>query len=64
MTAREVIVALIPRDWTGEQALRAVNLLQQATDAIWWLHGDAMAAVLFEKRADVPLPAPDDDIPF
>lgn len=66
MTVRELVFALVPAGWTGEQALRAVNVLNQAVDAIWMVHGDAMAHVLFEPPEPVdPLDHDgDDDLPF
>lgn len=64
MSALDVIAALVPRSWTGDQALRAVHLLQLAIDAVWWVHGDAMAAVLFRQPNAVPPSIPDDDLPF
>lgn len=60
---------LVPRDWTGEQALLAARLLRMALDAVWEVHGEEMAAVLGdhpESRWQDVVPAdPDvDDIPF
>ena len=37
---------LVPRDWTGEQALLAARVLRLALDAVWEVHGEEMAAVL------------------
>lgn len=37
---------LVPRDWTGEQALAAVRLLRAASQAIWQVHGEEMALAL------------------
>ena len=37
---------LVPRDWTGEQALLAASLLRAALDAVWAVHGEEMACVL------------------
>jgi hypothetical protein len=64
---------LVPREWTGEQALFAVALLRAALDALWHVHGEAMAFELGDQppetwddvlgdarfRAEI-----DDDIPF
>jgi len=44
--------------------LLAVNLLQQAIDAIWEVHGDAMAAVLFEPESDEPCGIEEENTPF
>lgn len=65
---------LVPCSWTAHDALLAVELLQQAVDAIWEVHGEAMAEVLgrepadrlgryvdFDDERDLD---PDDDIPF
>lgn len=61
---------LVPRSWDGSQALLAAALLKYALDAVWAVHGEAMA----ERIADMPrhrwsdvLPDEDveeDDIPF
>lgn len=63
---------LVPREWTGAQALLAARLLQQAAGAIWEVHGEEMAAAL----GDLPVrrwgefvrddldDIDDDDIPF
>jgi hypothetical protein len=65
---------LVPREWSPDEALLAVNLLRQAMDAVWGVHGEDMAAALAEDRyrdklgdyvdtdevADVDL----DDLPF
>ncbi len=37
---------LVPRDWTGEQALLAARVLRLALDAVWEVHGEEMATVL------------------
>lgn len=46
---RPVLRALVPRAWTGEEALAAVGVLNQAIDAIWQLHGEQMAAVIADR---------------
>ena len=48
---RQLFSLLVPRDWTGEQALVAARLLRYAIDAIWHVHGEEMA----EAIADVPV---------
>lgn len=67
---------LVPRDWTGRQALAAVELLNQTIDAVWAIHGDAMVHELDEEpllrdelhrfiRPEEPPGDPEeDDIPF
>jgi hypothetical protein len=63
---------LVPVAWTGEQALLAVNLLRDAMDAIWAVHGEDMAAQISEwprERWDRLMTlegenTDDDDIPF
>lgn len=63
---------LVPRDWTGEQALLAARVLRLALDAIWEVHGEDMAMVLGDapesRWSDVlpedPDEARDDDILF
>jgi hypothetical protein len=37
---------LVPREWSADQALCAVELLVQARRAIWAVHGESMAAAL------------------
>ena len=57
MTAdlRPVLMQLVPRAWSAKQALRAVELLQHAIDAIWCVHGEAMSrARLGEITAQPP----------
>lgn len=63
---------LVPTEWTGRQALAVVELLKQATDAIWLVHGERMADALGDDRDLLdhldrfvqPEESPDDDIPF
>jgi type II secretory pathway predicted ATPase ExeA len=63
---------LVPRDWTGEQALLAARLLRMALDALWEVHGEEMATVLGdapESRWEGVWPkdieeVDEDDIPF
>ena len=61
--------ALVPRCWTGEEALLAVRLLRQATDAVWEVHGEDMVALLvevpaFRDHATDYLQTDEDDFPF
>lgn len=63
---------LVPRGWSGEQALLAASLLRQALDALWSVHGEEMAANLYdwprerwsEVMSDEYLDTHEDDIPF
>jgi hypothetical protein len=48
---RPIFVRLVPRAWTAEQALDAVELLQQLIAAIWSVHGAAMGKAMVEVRA-------------
>ena len=70
---RDLLRMLVPRDWTGPQALLAARLLRHATDAIWDVHGEEMAAALgdlpvsrwTEFLGEEPTENDDvDDIPF
>lgn len=45
---------LVPRDWTGQQALAAVRLLRSATDVIWQVHGEEMLQELGSVRPADP----------
>ncbi len=59
---------LVPREWSPDEALFAVNLLRQAVDAVWAVHGEDMAAELAEDRYrdrihDYIGPDPMDDFP-
>lgn len=42
------LAALVPRDWTPDQAVAALRLLRMAQDAIWWVHGEAVVDVIGE----------------
>ena len=42
---------LVPREWSVDQALLAVNLLNQAQDAIWHMHGAVMFDAIMLERA-------------
>lgn len=43
---------LIPREWTGEQALFVAGVLRGALDAIWFVHGEEMAYSLGDKARE------------
>lgn len=58
---------LVPREWSPDEALLAVNLLRQALDAVWGVHGEEMADALAEDRyrdhiGDYVGPDPMDDL--
>jgi hypothetical protein len=60
---------LVPRCWTGEQALVAAALLREALDAVWDVHGEDMAVALGgvpKERWHQVMPDDDSDdvIPF
>lgn len=62
---------LVPRDWTGDQALAAARLLRLALDAVWAVHGEAMAVALADRPESQWLDfmegreePSDDEIPF
>ena len=69
---RDLSRMLVPRDWTGAQALLAARLLRQATDVIWDLHAEEMAAAMgdppvsrwTEFLSEEPTENDDDDISF
>ena len=48
---RPIIVGLVPRGWSAEQALRAVQLLNQAIAAIWCVHGEGMGKIALGEGA-------------
>lgn len=61
-----LIQALLPRQWSGEQALAVVRILREANDAIWEVHGEKMvedlrqpdlSAVPWHLRARAGLPS-------
>ncbi len=73
--SRDLLCMLVPRCWTGEQALVAARLLRAALDAAWHVHGEGMAEAMGDwpvSRWDEVLPpgpptrgeGDDDDIPF
>ena len=41
---------LVPREWSADEALLAAKLLRKALDAVWGVHGEAMADALGEDR--------------
>jgi len=43
---KRMFQSLVPRAWTGDQALRAVTLLRAIIDAIWAIHGEDMAVAI------------------
>lgn len=49
---RQLFSLLVPRDWSGEQALVAARLLRQALDAVWDVHGEEMAAAIGSVPVD------------
>lgn len=58
---RPFFASLVPLTWSAEQALRAVHLLQQASAAIWLVHGEAMGKCVLgdgPKRIDEPAKPP------
>lgn len=63
---RTVIVSLVPRKWTPQQAHNAVHLLQQGVAAIWHVHGEAMGKLVLgdlPPRSDEPAKPPRADEP-
>jgi hypothetical protein len=54
VTLRDLAVLFVPRSWSGAQALAAAGTLQRLIEAIWQVHGEAMAAVLFADDLDEP----------
>ena len=62
MNARDLMTTLVPTDWSGEDALRMVDLLRQAIDAIWRVHGPSMAEILHDpEETDA---GAEEEIPF
>jgi hypothetical protein len=55
---------LVPVDWTAEEALRMVGALYRIVDAIWLLHGPAMAALLSGARKEEEPDDDEEDLPF
>jgi hypothetical protein len=61
----------LPADWTVDQAAAIDDLLMQLSEALWQLHGDALACRYARELAQNPTPpgptcpvGEDDDIPF
>ncbi len=52
MSADEIVRQVLPELCSGEEALEAAKLLQQAIDAIWEAHGADMAAVINDQELD------------
>lgn len=56
---RPIIMRLVPRKWTADQALQAITLLQQVIAAIWLVHGEMLGrAILPPDPPAEPPPAP------
>ncbi|MBM4369307.1 MAG: hypothetical protein FJ102_24050 [Deltaproteobacteria bacterium] len=64
---------LVPREWTAEQALLVVELLGQARDVVWAVHGERMILAIDADPGrrdrlgdfiDLDEDEPEDDIPF
>lgn len=51
---RSIIVGLVPRGWSAEQALRAVQLLNQVIAAIWCVHGEGMGKIVLGEGSPSP----------
>jgi len=47
MTTLPAVSVLIPADWTPEQALAVLELLNGLRDAIWAIHGDRCGSAAF-----------------
>lgn len=46
MTVATLLALLVPRPWSVPQARHAERRLQELIDAVWQVHGEAMAAAL------------------
>ena len=60
---------LVPREWSAHQALLAVNLLKQASEAIWAVHGEDMTDALggdtdYRHRVADYVEFDEDEIPY
>jgi hypothetical protein len=66
MKLRNIMVTLVPTDWTAEDALFMVDLLSEAIEAIWRVHGEAMDNILFagEASSEVDNHVSEEEIPF
>ena len=49
---RRLLRTLVPRSWTGHEALLAASLLRQALDAVWEVHGPDMVEALADRPVD------------
>lgn len=62
---REQLVALVPREWSTDQACVAIEALYDAIDAIFDVHGNAIADSAIAELDEPPFDSPfDDDIPY
>ena len=69
---RRLLRTLVPRSWTGHEALLAASLLRQALDAVWEVHGPDMVEALAdcpverwtEFYADDLQDVDEDDVPY
>jgi len=50
MIEPDLLRYLVPREWSAEQALLAVELLGHARRAIWDVHGESMTAALLDDK--------------
>ena len=61
------VSVLIPAEWTPEQALAVLELLNDLRDALWALHGDRIQEHLQQQQASAdsitPRGEPDGDDP-
>lgn len=57
---RPIIMRLVPRKWTADQALQAIALLQQVIAAIWLVHGEMLGRAILppDPPAEQPPPPP------
>ena len=53
---RPIIMRLVPRKWTVDQALQAIALLQQVIAAIWLVHGEMLGRAILppDQPAEPP----------
>lgn len=55
---RPIIMRLVPRKWTADQALQAIALLQQVIAAIWLVHGEMLGRAILPPDPPAELPPP------
>lgn len=55
---RPIIMRLVPRKWTADQALQAIALLQQVIAAIWLVHGEMLGRALLPSELPPADPIP------